>query len=151
MECEKMVLTMLRIWGILDPCVGSIRQANPRGCALLPCPFCTALRVRRGKHRRENQLGSNEFITSVIHCGRRIMISENDRWLLNCQETARLLGISTRHLWNLTYPRGPIPCVRIGHLVRYRCEDLQAYLEREVRKPEEKMDNNKNPHSREEE
>ena len=34
---------------------------------------------------------------------------------LRPREAAKALGISARTLWGLTSPRGPIPCLRIGH------------------------------------
>lgn len=48
--------------------------------------------------------------------------------LLSVREAAfQLGGISTRHLWQLTAPRGPIPCVRLGKRVFYRLEDLEEF------------------------
>lgn len=35
-------------------------------------------------------------------------------------EMAKKLKISEKSLWNITEPRGSIPCVRIGRSVRYR-------------------------------
>jgi hypothetical protein len=50
------------------------------------------------------------------------------------REAARLLSVSARTLWALTAPRGPIPCLRIGHgkrqTVLYPVADLQAWLSR---------------------
>ena len=37
------------------------------------------------------------------------------RLALRPAEAAKALGISARTLWGLTAPRGPIPCIRIGH------------------------------------
>ena len=51
---------------------------------------------------------------------------------LRPREAAKALGISTRTLWGLTAPRGPIPCLRIGRgkraLVLYPVAGLQAWL-----------------------
>ena len=51
-------------------------------------------------------------------------------------EAAKALGISPRTLWGLTAPRGPIPCLRIGHgkrrTVLYPVADLQAWLSRQT-------------------
>ena len=51
-------------------------------------------------------------------------------------EAAKALGISARTLWGLTTPRGPIPCLRIGHgkrqTVLYPVADLQAWLTRQA-------------------
>lgn len=50
--------------------------------------------------------------------------------LLSPRETAGpKLGISERALWALTYPRGPIPCVRVGRLVKYDPRDLIAFVD----------------------
>lgn len=55
---------------------------------------------------------------------------------LRPRDAAKALGISTRTLWGLTAPRGPIPCLRIGHgkrqTVLYPVADLQAWLSQEV-------------------
>jgi excisionase family DNA binding protein len=49
------------------------------------------------------------------------------------REAARALGISARHLWQLTKD-GHIPCVRVGSGTRksvlYPVADLQAWLTR---------------------
>ena len=51
---------------------------------------------------------------------------------LRPRDAARALGISERTLWGLTAPRGPIPCVRIGHgkrqTVLYPVANLQAWM-----------------------
>jgi predicted DNA-binding transcriptional regulator AlpA len=56
-------------------------------------------------------------------------------------EAAKALGISPRTLWGLTAPRGPIPCVRIGHgkrqSVLYPVAELQAWLRRQAAATEE--------------
>ena len=55
---------------------------------------------------------------------------------LRPREAAQALGISARTLWGLTAPRGPIPCLRIGHgkrqAVLYPVADLQAWLSRQA-------------------
>ena len=45
------------------------------------------------------------------------------------REAARLLGVSERHLWSLTHPRGPIRCVRSGACVLYPVSELEGWLE----------------------
>ena len=53
-----------------------------------------------------------------------------EKLLLTPREAAyRLGGISLRHLWNLTQPRGPLPVVRMGRRVFYRPGDLVAFIE----------------------
>lgn len=55
---------------------------------------------------------------------------------LRPREAVKALGISARTLWGLTAPRGPIPCLRIGHgkrqTVLYPVAELQAWLSREA-------------------
>lgn len=59
-----------------------------------------------------------------------------DSLALRPREAAKALGISARTLWGLTAPRGPIPCLRIGHgkrqTVLYPVAELQAWLSRQV-------------------
>lgn len=69
-----------------------------------------------------------------------------DRLLLTPREAAYRLGVSTRHLWNLTNPRGPIPVVRLGRRTFYRPQDLEdfvanvARLGRQTPRPEQEGD-----------
>jgi len=55
---------------------------------------------------------------------------------LRPRDAATALGISPRTLWGLTAPRGPIPCLRIGHgkrqSVLYPVAELQAWLSRQA-------------------
>jgi len=48
---------------------------------------------------------------------------------LNRKDAAAALSISPSMLAKLTAPRGPIPCTKLGTCVRYRPEDLRAYLD----------------------
>ena len=58
----------------------------------------------------------------------------DQRLLLSSREACyRLGGISQRHLWNLTQPRGPLRCVRLGRRVFYRLSDLEQFLEEVAR------------------
>ena len=58
----------------------------------------------------------------------------DSRLLLPPREACyRLGGISQRHLWNLTQPRGPVPCVRLGRRIFYRPTDLTQFLENAAR------------------
>jgi excisionase family DNA binding protein len=53
---------------------------------------------------------------------------ETDRLALNAEEVAKLLGISSRHLWALNSSgRLPRP-IRLGRSVRWRIEELRAWL-----------------------
>lgn len=57
--------------------------------------------------------------------------SELPRLLVDARDACRLLAISDRTLFDLTAPRGPIPCIRIGTgpkaARRYRVADLDAW------------------------
>ena len=59
-----------------------------------------------------------------------------DPLALRPREAAKALGISARTLWGLTSPRGPIPCLRIGHGKRksilYPMAELKAWLSRQA-------------------
>ena len=55
-----------------------------------------------------------------------------NKLLLSTKEAASALGISTRHLFSLTAPRGPIPAIRLGRRTLYRLQDLEAFLQRAV-------------------
>ncbi|MBL8842364.1 MAG: helix-turn-helix domain-containing protein [Planctomycetes bacterium] len=48
--------------------------------------------------------------------------------LIDAGEAARAIAVSRRKLWELTNRRA-IACVRIGRCVRYRPEDLRAFVE----------------------
>lgn len=65
---------------------------------------------------------------------------------LRPREAAQALGISARTLWGLTAPRGPIPCLRLGHgkrrTVLYPVADLQAWLSRQAEAAEGGDDDN---------
>lgn len=51
---------------------------------------------------------------------------------LRPRDAAKAIGVSPRTLWNLTAPRGPIPCRRIGNgerkTVLYVMGELEAWL-----------------------
>ena len=50
-----------------------------------------------------------------------------ERLALRPREAAQLLGVSERHLHNLT-KRGDVPCVRFGRAVGYPVESLRRWL-----------------------
>ncbi len=54
---------------------------------------------------------------------------EAPRLLLNSRDAAKALAISERKLWELTN-RGEVRSVKIGRSVRYRIDDLQAFIDR---------------------
>lgn len=53
---------------------------------------------------------------------------------LRPKDAAHALGIGQRKLWDLTAPRGPIPCARVGVCVVYPVESLRAWLASEATK-----------------
>ena len=63
------------------------------------------------------------------------IIEEKSLW--SVRDCASRLGISERNLHTLTFPRGSLKSVRIGHRVFYRPETVEAWLkEREERNAE---------------
>lgn len=53
---------------------------------------------------------------------------------LRPKDAAKALGIGQRKLWELSQPRGPIPCVRVGVCVLYPVELMRAWLAAESAK-----------------
>lgn len=51
-----------------------------------------------------------------------------DRLALRPKDAAAALGIGQRMLWQLTHPRGPIPCVKVGTCILYPVALLQKWL-----------------------
>src|SRR5690606_19723428 len=49
--------------------------------------------------------------------------------MLSVIEAAKRLGVSTRTVYDLAAPAGPIPCHRIGRRVLFSEEDIQEYLQ----------------------
>jgi hypothetical protein len=52
---------------------------------------------------------------------------------LRPKDAAKALGIGERLLWDLTAPRGPIPCVRLGNAVTYPVHLLEKWLADQAR------------------
>jgi hypothetical protein len=51
--------------------------------------------------------------------------------LVNARDAARMLCVSERKLWAMTFEEKPgLPHVRCGRLVRYRIDTLREYTER---------------------
>ena len=69
------------------------------------------------------------------------MATQIESLSLRPREAAQALGISTRTLWGLTTPRGPIPCLRIGHgqrqIVLYPVSTLQGWLNAQTERKED--------------
>ncbi len=53
---------------------------------------------------------------------------------LRPKDAAKALGIGQRKLWELSQPRGPIPCVRVGVCVLYPYHMLQTWLAEQAAK-----------------
>lgn len=50
--------------------------------------------------------------------------------LVDAKVAARMLSVSPRKLWSLTFEDSPgLPYVRLGRCVRYAVTDLQAWIE----------------------
>ena len=47
---------------------------------------------------------------------------------VDVKTAARMLSIGTRKLWDLSAPRGPIPCAKVGSRVLYPVDELRAWL-----------------------
>lgn len=52
---------------------------------------------------------------------------ESIRGLLDCKDLERVLKVSPRKIWQL-YSSGQIPHVRLGRAVRFRPEDVEAFI-----------------------
>lgn len=49
--------------------------------------------------------------------------------LLSAREAARAMGISEKHLWSHSRPRGSIPCLKIGARTLYDPRDLRRWID----------------------
>ncbi len=50
--------------------------------------------------------------------------------LVDAREAARMLAVSPRKLWAMTFEESPgLPYVRCGRLVRYAPDDLRRWIE----------------------
>jgi excisionase family DNA binding protein len=56
------------------------------------------------------------------------MAQNQNKLLLSSRELAPILGCSWRHIENLRRKR-LIPCIRLGHLVKFRLSDVEKALE----------------------
>lgn len=57
-----------------------------------------------------------------------------EKMLISKQETARILSISEKKLWSMTYPRGPIISIQLGSRVLYSVESLRRFIQQEEAK-----------------
>jgi hypothetical protein len=54
---------------------------------------------------------------------------EKTALLVDAREAARLLAVSPRKLWAMTFEESPgLPYVRCGRLVRYAVDDLREWI-----------------------
>ena len=52
-----------------------------------------------------------------------------DVFLVDAREAARLLAVSQRKLWSMTFEEAPgLPHIRCGRLVRYSPDDLRDWV-----------------------
>lgn len=54
--------------------------------------------------------------------------------LLTPRDAAKALSVCERTLYGLTMPRGDIPVIRVGRIVRYSVEDLKAWINKSSEK-----------------
>ncbi len=81
--------------------------------------------------RRESQPSSVPDTAPRLTGWNKLNAEETrERGLLATRDAARFLGISERHLWDMSSPRGPVPCVRMRNVVRYDPADLKQAVER---------------------
>jgi hypothetical protein len=59
---------------------------------------------------------------------------------MTAQEVSELTRLSPRMIWQLSWPRGDLPCTRIGRRVIYDPDDVAAWLQR--RKAETQVEAN---------
>src|SRR5574340_501917 len=48
--------------------------------------------------------------------------------MLSVKQAAKLLGVSSRTVYDLAAPAGPVPCHRIGRRILFSETDIQEYL-----------------------
>lgn len=72
----------------------------------------------------EQRLGSIESTLQQIHKQK----AKHPFGLLTSIETAKALQITTRHLQNLR-DRGDIGYIQYGRVIRYKSQDIQAYID----------------------
>ncbi len=58
-----------------------------------------------------------------------------DKLLVTPQEASRLLSCCEKSLWSLTWPRGPLRCVKLGRSVRYSLETLREFIAQQQAEP----------------
>ena len=55
--------------------------------------------------------------------------------LKSIREVAEKIGLCEKSVWNVTAPRGDLPCVKLGARTLYRDEDIDAWVESRVVRP----------------
>lgn len=62
---------------------------------------------------------------------------DNQPLMVDAKNAARMLSVSTRKLWSMTFVESPsVPHVRCGRLVRYPVNALQRWIESQRAKNE---------------
>lgn len=61
--------------------------------------------------------------------GHQMSLAVIPKKLLSVQETAQMLGLSSRTLYRMVCD-GELPCIKVGKSVRYDPSDVQAYIDR---------------------
>ncbi|TWU22440.1 hypothetical protein Pla52o_34960 [Novipirellula galeiformis] len=64
---------------------------------------------------------------------------EQNQLAVDRRAAAKMLGIGPTKLWQITYPRGPVPSFRVGRAVRYSVADLRAFVDDRRRETAERI------------
>ncbi len=81
-------------------------------------------------HEIQQQLGPQ----AVARVEEPLRTHQNQR-LLSAMEAAAFLQVKLQRVYEISHWKGPdgLRCVRIGRQIRFRMEDIEAYLERQSR------------------
>jgi len=87
--------------------------------------FCKAATTPAAQMKRLINAGKNPFLSFINHTPKGMSIMDK---ILTKSEVAKYLQISERKLDYLRQA-GELPCIKIGRSVRFRLEDVEAFLE----------------------
>ena len=77
---------------------------------------------------------AGEYVVGVMRCCiatlDEAIVTENEGDTLHCRWCKSQL--STRTLWGITSPRGPIPCIRVGNRSLYSYDVLRDWVAKNV-------------------
>ena len=110
-----------------EPTRDEIQAARVMGEAILR--FLVVHEEARRTRDEQASSGSVQQTVARIEPERK-MESPPEKRLLTSREVASLLSISARTVWAMTVPRGLLPCIKVGRAVRYRTEDLEAWIQK---------------------